>query len=121
MKSCNYGDMQSSMLRDQIVFGIHNKKVRERLLREDSLTLEDAIRMGRASERTEKQMKIFEKPYVATEAPVGVDRVVRARAPRSEGERSSNAREAGSDYVMNCRRCGGNIASGNAPHMGKFA
>ena len=24
VKSCNYGDMQSSMLRDQIVFGIHN-------------------------------------------------------------------------------------------------
>ena len=97
--------------------------MRERLLWEDSLTLEDAIRMCRASERTEKQMKIFEKPLVAsaTEAPVGVDRVVRARTPRSEGERSSNAREAGSDYVMNCRRCGGNIASGNAPHMGKFA
>ena len=119
VKSCNYGDMQSSMLRDQIVFGIHNKKVRERLLREDSLTLEDAIRMCRASERTEKQMKIFEKPLVATEAPVGVDRVVRARTPHSEGERLSNAREAGSDYLMNCRRCGGKHRFRQCPAYGK--
>lgn len=83
MQSCNYGDMQSSILCDQIVFVIHNKKVRERLLREDSLKLEDAIRMCRDSKQTEKQIKIFEKPSVTTEAPVGVDMVVRARAPRS--------------------------------------
>ena len=108
MKSCNYGDMQSSMLRDQIVFGIHNKKMRERLLKEDSLNLEDVIRMCRASEQT------------TTEAPVGVDRVVRARAPRSEGERSSNAREAGSDYIMNRRRCGGKHRFRQSPAYGKF-
>ena len=93
--------------------------MRERLLWEDSLTLEDAIRMCRASERTEKQIKIFEKPFVNTEAPVGVDRVVRARSPRSEGERSSNAREAGSDYVMNCRRCGGKHCFKQCPAYGK--
>lgn len=119
VQSCNYGDMQSSILRDQIVFGIRNKKVRERLLREDSLKLEDALRICRASEQTEKQIRIFEKSPLTTEAPVGVDRVVKARAPRSEGERSSNAREAGSDYVVNCRGCDGKHCFRQCPTYGK--
>ena len=106
MKSRNYGDMQSSTLRDQIVFGIHNKKGAGTTAKGGQSEFR-RCNQNVQSERTEKQIKIFEKPSVTTEAPVSVDRVVRARAPRSKGERSSNAREAGSDYVMNCRRCSG--------------
>ncbi|KAF7653481.1 hypothetical protein LDENG_00082340 [Lucifuga dentata] len=33
-KTCNFGQLKESMIRGQIVFGITNKKVRERLLRQ---------------------------------------------------------------------------------------
>lgn len=39
-QSCNFGTLKDSTIRDQIVFGIGDKKIRERLLREPELKLE---------------------------------------------------------------------------------
>ena len=39
-KSCNYGDLEESLIRDQIVLGTPNVKVKERLLSIDDLNLE---------------------------------------------------------------------------------
>ena len=38
-KTCAFGDMTDSMIRDHIVLGIASQRVRERLLREDNLNL----------------------------------------------------------------------------------
>ncbi len=38
------------MIRGQIVFGIYDKKIRERLLRETELTLDGAVKICHASE-----------------------------------------------------------------------
>ena len=45
------------MIRDKFVFSILNLAVKERLLREDKLTLEKAISMARASEASKEQIK----------------------------------------------------------------
>ena len=45
------------ILRDRLIFGIHNAKVRERLLRESQLTLKKTDEICRASESTAAQMK----------------------------------------------------------------
>ena len=47
------------MVRDKIVFGIGDKKVRERLIREAELTLEAAIKICHASEMSQKHLKTF--------------------------------------------------------------
>ncbi|XP_042150738.1 uncharacterized protein LOC121838514, partial [Ixodes scapularis] len=39
VRSCNFGDLTDSLVRDQIVDGVRDHKLRERLLREDDLTL----------------------------------------------------------------------------------
>ena len=39
-QSCNFGSLSTSLIKDQIVIGIANKKVKERLLREYDLDLE---------------------------------------------------------------------------------
>ncbi len=41
-KTCNFRILTVSMIRDQIIFGIYDKKIRERLLRETELTLDGA-------------------------------------------------------------------------------
>ncbi len=46
---CSFGDLKSSLIRDKIVIGVHDKKVQERLLREPDLSLEQAIQICRAS------------------------------------------------------------------------
>lgn len=48
-RTCNFGLLQDSMIRDQIVFGINDKKVRERFLRETELTLNEAVWICHAS------------------------------------------------------------------------
>ncbi|KAI4903194.1 hypothetical protein NFI96_028888, partial [Prochilodus magdalenae] len=50
---------RDSMIRDQIVFGVSDKKIRERLLREAELTLEGAIKEH--NERLVKVLKSIRK------------------------------------------------------------
>lgn len=49
-RTCNFGLLQDAMICDQVVFGIRDKRVRERLLRETELTLADALKICHASE-----------------------------------------------------------------------
>lgn len=50
MKQCKSGDMESEMLRDQIVEKTNNPHVRERLLMEEDLTLDRALEIARRTE-----------------------------------------------------------------------
>ena len=55
-KTCAFGDMTDSMIRDRIVLGIASQRVRERLLREDNLNLANAIKICQAAEATHRQI-----------------------------------------------------------------
>ena len=56
---CDFGAIKDSLIRDQIVVGINDPKLRERLLRETDLTLEKAIKLCRITEQSREQSKIF--------------------------------------------------------------
>ena len=56
---CDFGAIKDSLIRDQIVVGINDPKLRERLLRETDLTLEKAIKLCRITEQSQNQSKIF--------------------------------------------------------------
>lgn len=55
--TCNFGDLKDSLIRDRIVSGIFDKNLKDRLLREDNLTLEKCIKMCKTSELAEHQIK----------------------------------------------------------------
>lgn len=55
----NFGELQDSLICDQIVFGINDKKVRERLLRDLELTLAGALKICQASELALQHAKTF--------------------------------------------------------------
>ena len=57
VKSCEYPSPVDDMVRDKFVFSIRDLQVKERLLREEKLTLEKAISMARASEASKEQIK----------------------------------------------------------------
>ncbi|GFO09725.1 polyprotein [Plakobranchus ocellatus] len=59
-KTCKFGTLQDELIRDKIVCGIANEKIKERLLREDKLTLDKAIDICRAAEESQKHVKMFE-------------------------------------------------------------
>ena len=57
-EGCEFGTItEEEILRDRLVFGIQDNKVRERLLRGSKLTLEKTDEICRASESTAAQMK----------------------------------------------------------------
>ena len=53
--ACVCGDLQDSLIRDRIVCGIDDNNTRERLLRNNALTLEKAIDAVRAAETSKTQ------------------------------------------------------------------
>ncbi len=48
-KTCDFGDLRDSLVRDRIVCGIPDNGLRERLLHEPALTLEKAVNMCKAA------------------------------------------------------------------------
>ena len=59
VKSCEYPSPVDDMVLDKFVFSIRDLQVKERLLREETLTLEKAISMARASEASKEQIKVM--------------------------------------------------------------
>ncbi|XP_040073489.1 uncharacterized protein LOC120845986, partial [Ixodes scapularis] len=58
-QSCNFSTMTDSMVRDQIVFGTNNDKVREKLLRDNKLTLAKAEQVCKAAELADAQNELW--------------------------------------------------------------
>jgi hypothetical protein len=53
-RECNLGELRDSLTRDMIVIGVQDRKLQEKLLRENNLTLENAIIYGQTCEITRK-------------------------------------------------------------------
>ena len=95
-KECEFGTTSDEMIRDRIVFGVKQDKIRERLLSEGAgLTLARAVAICRAAEATQAQLMIMSnqehsKVYIKQE----VDIVAR------QGRK--------------CYKCGGNFTPGHS-------
>ena len=59
VKSCEYSLLVDDMVQDKFVFSIPDLQVKERLLREEKLTLEKAISIARASEASKEHIKVM--------------------------------------------------------------
>ena len=60
-KTCEYGDLTESLIKDRVVIGIFDDCVRERLLRQKDLTLRTAAEMCRSFEMSKVQVKEMSK------------------------------------------------------------
>lgn len=56
-KKCNFGDSQSSMIRDQIIRGVKESSTKEKLHRKKDLDMKSAIEICRTQERVKALMK----------------------------------------------------------------
>lgn len=56
-KTCNFGTLRDSLIRDRIVCGGNNSCMRERLLREKNLTFDTCLQLCRATELSRENVK----------------------------------------------------------------
>lgn len=107
-QSCNFGTLCDSMIRDQIVIGVHDKRVRMLLLKEIDLTLEKAISICQASESTKLQLKSFDNDGETA----AVD-AVKKSPKRTEKRQFKDSNERRKDKY--CDRCGNKRAPKQCP------
>ncbi|PAA47069.1 hypothetical protein BOX15_Mlig004214g7 [Macrostomum lignano] len=132
IKQCNFAKpmasetIENAILRDQIVYGVHNPSVRERLLEQDKLTLEKAIALCRACEASKVQaQKMIGKAY---ENPRPSVDTVKKMAPTAKHQRnrvrnsSQGSRKDLHQGRTSCRYCGKQhtFGSKHCPAFGKM-
>ncbi len=115
-RTCNFRLLQDSMIRDQIVFGINDKKVRERLLRETELTLNDAVRICHASEIALQHAKTF---YENAKTSGSDSSAVAAVTERMQRSRMTKVKQQKEKELFNCKRCGRRHPPKQCPAYGK--
>ncbi|XP_037517802.1 uncharacterized protein K02A2.6-like isoform X2 [Rhipicephalus sanguineus] len=101
---CNFGTMADDMVRDQVVFGTNSPRLREKMLRDKSLTLEKVIVLCKAAETSARQNEFWQKG----KEELDMNAVTASRStPR------------GSRNDLRCTRCNRRHAVRRCPAYGK--
>ncbi|XP_061170876.1 uncharacterized protein LOC133180347 [Saccostrea echinata] len=120
--SCEFENLQDSLIRDRVVCGIKSDSVKKRLLREENLTLQRAIDICRANEASESQIKNIadEKAinHVGAQGAHGGFRRGRGNS-RHNNNKLTRDRDKSKPRQGKCKRCGTSHARGNCPAYGE--
>lgn len=108
-KTCEFGTLRDSLVRDRIVCGTVDNALRERLLRETGLTLEKCVSMCRAAETTRAQAKELRRGETA----VHTVQKEQKKTKTFTKQRDQKERE------FKCGKCGGSHKPKSCPAYGK--
>ncbi|KAK3087333.1 hypothetical protein FSP39_004790 [Pinctada imbricata] len=100
-KSCEFGELQDSLIKDRIVCGVRNDSVKRRLLRESDLTLTKAIDICRASETSDNQMKSLSEAK-----PEMVDAVRKKGGLKNKDKKTPKFSQTPKPRYSTCSSCG---------------
>lgn len=113
-KSCEFGTLMDSLIKDRIVCGVKSDTVRSRLLRETDLSLQKAIDICRAAETSSQQMKAIQG--ATNEGNVDV---VRNKSLKSKPHKGSE-KKSQQKMKQNCGKCGYKHEPAKCPAFGKL-
>jgi len=116
---CNCNHMADNILRDRIVFGVNDPRVKERLLRETDLTLDRALDICRAAESTKLHMQAMSQSDTKevhvmhkSQKPLKSHKTQDVRPKIKPPQRSEPAQKE-------CEFCGLEHAKGKCPAYGR--
>ncbi|XP_039870493.1 uncharacterized protein LOC120723214 [Simochromis diagramma] len=122
-KSCEFGQLQESLIRDRVVCGITSDAMRERLLREDDITLEKVVQLCIAAETTKAQIKqMHEEDHnaqVSAHESKDVDAVRHKQTCKKDRQSKMKLNDKDQASTFNCKRCGTKHALRQCPAYGK--
>ncbi|CAB4044721.1 Transposon Ty3-G Gag-Pol poly, partial [Paramuricea clavata] len=101
-KNCNFGSLKDELIRNRLVYGTNSERIKERLLRgEEELTLVKALKICRADEQSNKQLKAM-------------------NGENETDSKSKNfAKRDDKQQEFKCKNCGKSHASKQCPAYGK--
>ena len=107
---CEFGNLREDLIKDILICGIHEEKLRERLLQMPKVTLKEATEQGLAA----KEIKRHFAEFSTSQSINAIQN--QARAASSNCLRTE---KSFSNKVSNCQYCGGSHRRGNCPayHM----
>lgn len=110
-KNCGFNELRDSLIRDRIVCGILNVKVRDKLLREAELDLVKCINICKASEIAEKQSKQLNEEIME------IHGVKKKQFNWKKGKDKCNLEETENKKISHshCRACGYKHLTGRCP------
>ncbi|VDI62424.1 Hypothetical predicted protein, partial [Mytilus galloprovincialis] len=117
-KNCEFEHLKDGLIRDRIVCGTNSSRVKERLLREDGLTLDKAVGICRADEESRKQMKTLneEEQVHALRRKTQNQRNNRNEGYAKIGPSRRDHEKRGSSF--SCGKCGTTHEKRNCPAYG---
>ena len=122
-RNCDHESITpDEILRDRLVLGIRDEKVRERLLRTDSLTLKKAVEIIKAAEQTQQQVKLMTSPELLVNSiKENREDTNSAKRNRHDGRGKGQISGGGPSSKLhnNCGNCGRSHGRRNCPAFGK--
>ena len=112
-QECEFGELRNSFIRDVIIMGLSDNKLKERLQREPDLTLDNAIKHGQAAEETKQHARVLQR-QLETERR-SIDAIKRNTKTNNKPPSSSEKLT----FFKNCKFCGGSHNRGNCPAYSK--
>ncbi|XP_035220342.1 uncharacterized protein LOC118193371 [Stegodyphus dumicola] len=121
VKSCEFGEQSDSVIRDRIVLGVSDASLQERMLRENNLSLEKAIELGKAAELSKARAQTLREHNVdsVTRGKVkqhlagGANAALAVRKHRGWRDDTSNTE------TSLCKKCNRHHVNGQCPAYGK--
>ena len=111
-KGCGFSDLQNLLIRNMIVIGITDNHFRQCLLRQPDLTLDSALKLGHAFEKTKKHALELRRDF--TQNPE-IDQIYNFRKSYRSWERNPNL-----ELIMKCKFYSGTHNKGSCPAYGKI-
>lgn len=109
-KTCNFGTLRDSLIRDRIVCGGNNTGMRERLLREKNMTLDTCIQLCRAAELSRENIKAISGPMVEEVHTIQGAQYQRQVSNTVEckfcGKTHEKSKQKCPAFGQKCRKCG---------------
>ena len=115
-KLSDLGTLTDSLIKDMIIIGTKDRKLQERLLRKETITLEEAIKAGQATEVSRKHKDILnstEKSKLHADVIQGGSKQKNLKPGSSSKHKDTRNRDG--NMIMNCKFCAYQHQRGRCP------
>ena len=115
---CEFGELKNSLIRDVIMIGVSDNRLRERLLREPSLSLDNAIKYGQATEETIHHAKILQRDSASLKSVQEVrhrSKANKSKIPLPSAQSTQYSNSCFTEIIQKCKFCGGTHKRGACP------